>query len=127
MGEFLDRDFLAAEDHLFSGGSRRCEQGQFAEREIPLFEAKEHFDADGARRTYDRYMGMIHGIKAGVFRRGAEHTSLPPAGNRFVFNNVSRLSQSGAHGKHRVSLKVAADAVRRADIFVRPDDGERKG
>jgi short-subunit dehydrogenase len=87
VGEFLDGDFLAAEGHLFAGGPRRCEQGQFGERKIPLFEAKEHFYADGTRRTNDRYMGMIHGKKPAVFRRGAEHTEIRRAGNRFVSGN----------------------------------------
>ena len=58
--EFLHGDFLAAESHLFPGGSCRSEQLQLAERKIPLLKAEEHFYADGTRRTYDRYMGMIH-------------------------------------------------------------------
>ena len=49
--EFLDHDVLAAECHRFPGRARRSQQLQLAEREIPLFEAKEHFHADGTRRA----------------------------------------------------------------------------
>ena len=78
VGEFLHGDFLVAEGHLFAGGTRRSEQGQFGEREVPLFEAKEHFDADGTRGTYDRYMGMIHGMKNRRFSPGRGAYRDPP-------------------------------------------------
>ena len=67
MREFLDDDFLAAEFHLFPGGTRRSQKLQLAERKIPLFKAKEHFHADGTRRANNRHMGLIHGLKKPAF------------------------------------------------------------
>jgi hypothetical protein len=70
MGEFLDHDVLAAEFHPFARRSCRSQEFQLAERKIPLFQAKEHFHADGTRRANNSHMWLIHGSKAGFSEPG---------------------------------------------------------
>jgi len=70
MGEFFHEDFLAAKGHRLAGGAGGGEQGEFTEWEVPLFEAKEHFNTDGTSGTYDCDVGMIHGMEAGLFSAG---------------------------------------------------------
>ena len=73
MRELLDHDVLAAEFHPFARGASRSQKLQLAEREVPLFKAKEHFHADGTRRANNSHMWFIHGSRAGFSEPGARN------------------------------------------------------
>jgi hypothetical protein len=76
MRELLDHEVLPAEFHAFACGARRSQEFELSERKIPLFEAKEHFHADGTRRANNRYMRLIHGLKGRFFQTGARTITL---------------------------------------------------